>query len=129
MANKLVYPATFELHGSHILVSFPDVPHAVAQGKSIEEAYEQAEEALGAALDQMKSPPEASSIEKLQARFPERNIALIGINMTLFKKKHHAKAVKKYVTIPGWLEEMARSENINFSRTLTDALKEKLDVQ
>lgn len=42
--------------------------------------------------------------------------------------KHHvkAKSVKKTLTIPQWLNELAIAKNINFSQTLAEALRKEL---
>ena len=35
----LVYPALFTQDGDYILVTFPDIPEAITQGKDIQEAF------------------------------------------------------------------------------------------
>ena len=39
------------------------------------------------------------------------------------------RAVKKTLTIPAWLNAISEINNINFSETLTNALKEKLGLK
>ena len=34
-----LYPAMFQKDGDYILVTFPDVPEAITQGKDLQEAY------------------------------------------------------------------------------------------
>ena len=128
MSTKLVYPATFEKDGKYILVKFPDLPIAMTQGDSIEQAYEQAEEVLGLALEDLTEPPIASTIAEIQKSNPDKEVALIGIDMATYRRKYFSKGVKTNVTIPEWLKDMAQQENINFSQTLTEALKDKLHV-
>jgi post-segregation antitoxin (ccd killing protein) len=41
-------------------------------------------------------------------------------------KHKKVKAVKKTLTIPQWLNELAISKNINFSQTLAEALRKEL---
>ena len=38
------------------------------------------------------------------------------------------KAVKKTLTIPEWMNTLAEEKNINFSKTLQEALLEKLEA-
>lgn len=128
MSTKLVYPATFENDGKYILVKFPDLPIAMTQGDSIEQAYEQAEEVLGLALEDLTAPPTASTVTEIQKEYPNKQVALIGIDLAAYRRKYFSKGVKTNVTIPEWLKEMAQQENINFSQTLTEALKDKLNV-
>jgi antitoxin HicB len=42
-------------------------------------------------------------------------------------KHHKIKSVKKTLTIPQWLNELAIAKNINFSQTLAEALKKELE--
>lgn len=124
----LVYPATFETDGEYILVKFPDIPVAMTQGKDIVEAYQAAEEVLGFALEGEKNLPSASSIEAIQKQYSDKSVALIGIDPVAYRRKYHSKKVRKNVTIPEWLNELAETDNINFSQTLTEALRDKLQV-
>ncbi|MCW6682246.1 type II toxin-antitoxin system HicB family antitoxin [Aerococcaceae bacterium NML160702] len=124
----LIYPATFETDGKYTLVKFPDIPEAMTQSESLEEAYQMAGEVLGLALEDKIEYPEASSIHAVQAQYPHKTVALIGIDLAAYRRKYHSKTIRKNVTVPEWLSDMATAENINFSQTLTDALKEKLGV-
>lgn len=124
----LVYPAILEPDGKYILVEFPDVPGALTQGEDLAQAYEAAEEVLGLMLEDYKEYPTPSSVESVRQRFPDKDIALIGIDPVAYRRKYHSKTVRKNVTVPEWLSDLASVENINFSQTLTEALKEKLGV-
>lgn len=124
----LVYPAIFIEDSSYIVVSFPDIPEAMTQGESIEHAYQMAEEVLGLVLEDKKDFPKASTISTVQNDYPDATIALIGIDLAAYRRKYHSKTVRKNVTVPEWLSDMAESERINFSQTLTEALKLKLGV-
>lgn len=124
----LVYPALFEQGEKYIVVTFPDVPVAITQGKDIKEAYAMAEEVLGLALEDQTEFPTPSSVDELQKLNPDKTIALIGIDLAAYRRKYHSKTVRKNVTVPEWLNDLAESDQINFSQTLTEALKEKLGV-
>lgn len=124
----LIYPATFENDGKYIFVQFPDIPEAMTQGETLEEAYEMASEVLGLVLEDRTVFPKPSSIEQVQKAFPDKTVALIGIDLAAYRRKYHSKTIRKNVTVPEWLVDLAKSENINFSQTLTEALKDKLGV-
>lgn len=124
----LVYPATFEQDGKYILVKFPDVPEAMTQADSVEKAYEMAEEVLGLALEDKLDFPKASTVSEVQASYPKKEVALVGLDLAAYRRKYHSKTIRKNVTVPEWLADLAESEKINFSQTLTEALKEKLGV-
>lgn len=58
----------------------------------------------------------------------DETVALVDIDFTAYKKAHDNKVVRKNLTIPNWLNELAESNNINFSHVLQSALKEVLHV-
>jgi len=125
---RLFYPAVFTQGEHYITVTFPDIPSAITQGKTQEEAFEMAQEVLGFALEDYEKYPKASDIVELQKQHPESTIAVIGIDMVAYNRKYHSKKVRKNVTIPEWLNELAEKSNLNFYQVLTDALEEKLNV-
>jgi antitoxin HicB len=51
MRGFMRYPANFKPDGQFILVTFPDIPEAITQGDSIEDALVHAADALTSALD------------------------------------------------------------------------------
>ena len=56
---KYIYPAIFTEEEDGILVDFPDLPSCYTDGATIDEAFENAEDALALALWQMEknTPP------------------------------------------------------------------------
>ena len=52
----------------------------------------------------------------------------VDVDFMEYKKKHDNRKVKKTLTIPSRLNEAAENENINFSRTLEEALLNKLSI-
>lgn len=124
----LYYPALFRKGETAIIVTFPDVPAAITQGKDYNEAYEMAFEVLGLVLEDYADYPEPSNIETLQKEHPEDTIAIIAIDMVAYRRKYHSKKIRKNVTIPEWLNDLAEADNLNFSQVLTEALEAKLQV-
>jgi antitoxin HicB len=62
------YPIHIKPDGKHFLVTFPDIPEALTQGETVEEALAMAAEALETALDfyfeQPREVPEPSPIKR-----------------------------------------------------------------
>jgi len=48
--------------------------------------------------------------------------------MQEYLRKHQSKAVKKTLSIPSWLNEVAMEQNINFSQVLQEALLNKINI-
>ncbi len=55
-------------------------------------------------------------------------INIVAVDVAEYAKKHFEKSVKKTLTIPAWLNELAVERNINFSQVLQNALKAELHV-
>lgn len=131
---KLVYPACFYPENGGYTVVFPDLPGCVTEGNSLSEAMEMAEDAASGWLlgevEESKQIPLASSIHDISPdEFENGFVSLISLDLDDYAQKHGAKAVKKTLTIPAWLNTIAEEKAVNFSQVLQDALKERLGVQ
>lgn len=129
---KVNYPAVFHLDkNKSFWVEFPDLDGCFSDGKTIEEAYEKAKEALSMYLDKTDDVFERminkpSDISTVMKKYKNDIVMLVECESTGYAKKFNNKAVKKTLSIPGWLNDLAVSENINFSNVLQEALISKL---
>jgi hypothetical protein len=57
-----------------------------------------------------------------------QSIVLIDVWMIPFRDEMKNKAIKKTLTIPKWLDDIASQHKVNFSRVLQDALIQYLGV-
>lgn len=130
MTNKhlVIYPAIFSPEGENYNVTFPDVPEAITFGESIDESVEMAQSALGLALYDKDQYPEVTNPKDILLENENDFVLAITLDLSEYRRKNHAKTVRKNTSIPEWLNVIAEKENINFSQTLTEALKEKLGV-
>lgn len=55
-------------------------------------------------------------------------VSLVSCDTIAYRKFFDNKAVKKTLSIPSWLNDMAERADINFSGTLQEALKAKLNI-
>lgn len=126
-----IYPALFEKEGNFYNVSFPDLPGCLTFGESMSEALHMAQDALEGYLIVLEDDQEDIPSPSSPFTIPARNnqiIVPIEANTDLAREKEEAKLIKKTLTIPSYLNKLANDSGINFSATLTDALKEKLGV-
>lgn len=126
------YPAIFEYDEDGISVSFPDLPGALTCGNDEDEAFRNAKEALGLHLFGMEQDNETIPVPtKLIQVSLESNqaVAIVNVFMPLIRDRVKRATVKKTLTIPKWLNEIADEHNINFSHVLQEALKEKLGIK
>lgn len=127
-AQIIVYPAIFSPENNTYNVTFPDVAEAITFGENIPEAVIMAQSSLGLALYERTQIPSASSPKDIHLKSDEDFVVIISLDLNEYRRKNHAKIVRKNTSIPEWLNILAEKENINFSQTLTDALKQKLGV-
>lgn len=131
--NKLFYPALFhETEEGGFWVSFPDIPECMTQGEDMQQAYEMAVEALGLSLSSMEDDkeeiPKASSPRDV-AMEEGSFLVVIEFDMAEYRRVHCSRAVKKTLSIPEWLNDIAIKQNVNFSQVLQEALMEKVGVR
>jgi hypothetical protein len=55
-------------------------------------------------------------------------VSIIAVDTETYRRFYENKSVKKTLSIPMWLNEMAERAHINFSQTLQKALKAELHI-
>lgn len=126
-----IYPAIFNYENDGISISFPDFPSCNTCGDNDEEALYMAKDALGlyiACNEENKELPNPTNLNQIPLKENERAI-LIEVNMPLFRDAIQTIAVKKTLTIPKWINDLAEKNKVNFSRVLQSALKEQLGIE
>lgn len=131
--NKLFYPAVFhKAEEGGYWITFPDIPECMTQGEDMQHAYEMAVDALGLAITsrvaEKEEIPLASEVFDIQVGENEICV-IVEFDMLAYKKRTNAKAVKKTLSIPEWLNEEATALGINFSQVLQEALMQKIGVK
>ena len=131
--SKILYPAVFHEDGNSYFVEFPDLQGCLSSGDTIELAFENAKEALGMYLDKDKDVYERiinkpSSIKDICLQNPGSVVMLVEYDSIEYAKKYKTKAIKKTLSIPEWLNDLATKENVNFSNVLQEALVKKLHI-
>lgn len=123
---KVFYPAVFHEEDGSYWVEFPDVEGCHSFADSLDEAMENAKDALEShvlsMLEEGLQIPEAHGVKEVKCD-DSSFVTLIGADLIDYEK---CKAVKKTLTIPDWLNEMAVKQNINFSQVLQQALMERV---
>lgn len=130
--DRYIFPAIFEPgEVKGYTVTFPDLPGCITEGDSMEEALHMAKEALELFMYSMEEDNE--TITKPTA--PENIVvprkafvSLVEVWMPVVRDEMENRAVKKTLTIPKWLNDIAEKNKVNFSQVLQSALKEYLGV-
>lgn len=134
MKTMYVFPAVFEQEENGYSVYFPDVSGCYTSGQTLEEAMNMAEDALCLMLYDMEEDkreiPTPSSIEQIKNNIGANDfVSLIKCDTMAYRKFYKEKSVRKTLTIPAWLNDMAIKNQVNFSQILQAALKRELGVE
>ena len=145
---KVIYPVLFyEENNESYSVFVPDLQrelntNASTCGSNLEEAMTMAEELIaGIILDEMEQNnriPIGSKIDEISFKDLEKNLDMdnwdykskfktyILVDVNKYAHKWGQELVKKTVNIPRWINSKAESMKINFSKTLEEALLQKI---
>ena len=80
---------------------------------------------LGDLEEEKKNFPKPSLIKDIKLK-ENQSVAYINLNYEYEKSLVTISYVKKTLTIPSYLDILAKNKNINFSQVLQEALKQKL---
>jgi len=129
--KKIIYFAVFEPTDTGYSVYFPDLPGCVTVGGDMAQAVKMAGRALGLHLWGMERDGEEIPAPTLPP-FEDVEEGCFTVPVEIFpaivKNDIENKAVKKTLTIPYWLNEIAEKEGVNFSQVLQVGLKEYLRI-
>lgn len=122
---SILYPALCHYEDGGYWCEFPDLDGCFSQGDTEQEVVENAKEALDgyviSLLEQGKTLPLATAITEHHA---DGKDFLTYISCDIASAKY----VRKNVTLPAWLSQMAEKTGINFSQTLQESLFQKLGI-
>lgn len=130
---KYVYPAIFTKEKTGLYsVEFPDIDGCVTCGDDLADALYMAQDVLAFTLydyerdkKTVPTPSDPDSIEVTNGSF----VNCVLCDTLEYQKRNNNKAIKKTLSIPEWLNELATNAGVNFSQVLQDALKAQLNVE
>ena len=74
---------------------------------------------------EIPAPSKAENVEKSDGDF----VNYIACDTVEYARMHNSRAVKKTLTIPQWLNDIAIRQDVNFSQVLQEALMEKVGAK
>jgi len=131
MKNRYVFPAIFSFDNDGIAIEFPDLPGCFTCADTLEEAMYMARDAMELHLYAMEQDGSVIPSPSVLTDFvlgKNQRIVLIEAWMPPVRDEMQNKSVKKTLTIPKWLNDIAEHNQINFSHMLQSALKEYLGI-
>ncbi|MFD1466108.1 type II toxin-antitoxin system HicB family antitoxin [Lapidilactobacillus mulanensis] len=128
----LVYPTIFaEFHddGDYFTVTSPNIPGMITQGQTRQDAAIEAIDAIATMLDGENYPVTQDPSQWKLAN--SESIVYITVNMSeWYRAKERAlktKAVRRTITLPEYLNDLAKNRGINVSRVASEALEKVLE--
>lgn len=131
---NLIYPVIFtetEDKNSTVLIYIPDFD-GCTESYGLEDAFVMAKDFIGNALYDKNEYPKPSKhsnicIEKTPFYIENKTyLAFVELNIDEFRLMQKNKNVRRNITLPEWLDEMASKKKINVSAITQQALKEVL---
>lgn len=111
MKDKYVYTAIFDYADDGISIEFPDLPWCFSCAVTDEEALYMAEDVLGLWMlnleEDKEDIPEPIILNDIKTESNQKTV-LVSVWMPTIRKAINNKSVKKTLTIPQWLDAMAR---------------------
>lgn len=130
MAQKLVYPII--LHPENAGGYSVDVPDLAigTQGETVPECIAMARDAIG--LWGICQQDEGRPIPAPATLRPHCSagelVTLVDIDLDAYRRANDLRTVRKNVTLPSWLCDLAERSGVNFSQVLQEGLRAKLHV-
>lgn len=127
---KYAYPAIFTPIPEGFDVQIPDLPGCRTFGRDLPDSILMAEDALAMWLWDAEEQSEAIPAPSPQLNCAEPQfVSLIVADTDAYRKEHDARAVKKTLTLPRWLNTQAERANAPFSQILQEGLKKYLNIE
>lgn len=126
---KLAYPIVLTPDNSGYVVFVPDM-NINTEGRDVADAIEMASDAIGLCGISMQDmgceipAPSASLPQCAQGEIA----AFALVDFEAYRRAHELRTVRKNVTIPAYLNDLAEAAHVNFSQVLQEGLKQRLNV-
>lgn len=126
---KYVYPIILSPAKCGYVVSVPDL-EIDTQGTDIANALDMARDAIGLwGITQQDYNREIPISSNFKPQCAENEItALVDVDFDSYRIRHNNRCIRKNLTIPAWLNDLAEKENVNFSQVLQQGLKQHLNI-
>ena len=130
---KYIYSAMFTPteDGTKYLARIPDLPGCISSGRGLSDAVEQITDAasgwLVVAEDEGLPIPPATTQTALEHE-PGSVFSLLQVDTIANRALTDTRAVRKNVSLPAWMVELADKRGINCSQVLQEGLAAKLNA-
>lgn len=125
MKNNYTYPGLIKRENKEIILEFIDFSGLVVSAENEDKLIEAAQEALALTLIDLvsrgKEPPRLSALVE--------GAVYVQVWLPYYRNMAKEVYVKKTVTIPQWLDLLAKENSVNFSACLVKGIKKELGIR
>lgn len=126
MKENYIYPAKIKYEDERYQIQFIDFPNMILiEDPNIDKAIRAAQESLALEILDYESREEELPIPN----DVEADVIFVHIWMPYFRNAAKEIYVKKNVTIPQWLDILARENKVNYSAALVKGIKSELGIE
>ncbi|PAK77516.1 type II toxin-antitoxin system HicB family antitoxin [Lentilactobacillus parakefiri] len=130
MEKRLIYLIIVEEFndddGHYFVATSPNIPGMVTQGDSLADVAYWAEDAIGTMLEDQHEYPAPQDPTKWQLN-PHQKLIYVTVDMKKLLEAS-SKTIRRTITVPKYLNDLAKENHINVSGLTTKALKSKLGI-
>ena len=130
---KYVYTAVLTPtgEGNRYFASVPDLPSCITTGKDLPDAIDMITDAASGWLVVAEDKGMPISPPTAQKEIPHEDnavLSVITIDTLAYRAETDTHAVRKNVSLPAWMVNMADKQGINCSQVLQEALRIRLNA-
>ena len=128
MKENYTYPVLIEELEDNVILTFPSFDYLVTETGPDKDFIKAAQEVIALQIiDAEDDGKEVPSYYNGDIVINEgQKLIYVNVWMPYHRTLTKTVYVRKNITIPAWIDELAKASGINFSETLTEALKHKL---
>ncbi len=130
---KYIYSAVLTPNeaGTKFYARVPDLPGCITTGHSLQDAIDQITDAasgwLVGAEDEGLDIPAVTAQSELEHE-DSALLSLVQVDTIAYRAMTDTRAVRKNVSLPAWMADLADRRGINCSQVLQDSLRERLNA-
>ena len=130
--RKLSYIAVLEPTKTGYSVFFPDLPGCISIGTTIQEASDNAKEALELHIYGMEQDNEKLPNPSLLLN-PNETEGCIVVNISIYpdlvNQRLDNRKVKTHCTLPAWVKKLSEENSLNYSQLLEASILDCLNIK
>lgn len=127
---KVIYPVVFTKLDDGYMTFVPDL-EINSQGDDMAQAFDMVRDAIGLVCmdmeDDNKTIPEASDARSVQCEADEF-VSLVDVDVTAYRRRMNQRTVRRNISLPGWLNELAEQAGLNVSAITQNAIRRELNL-